>query len=90
MKISAPDMPADLSGDNRENDERFAWRAASAVMLFFSAATIILRFFGMFPFQDVFAVALVGIPTFMLVMGLLIGFLKRILTGWVRRKPSTA
>ncbi len=40
-----------------------------AVMLFFSLVTIILRIFGLFPFQDTFAVSLVGIPTVVLLVG---------------------
>ena len=47
------------------------------VMLFFSVVTIVLRVFGLFPFQDVFALALVGIPTVVL------------LVGWVKGKPRS-
>ncbi len=52
-----------------KEDERFAWNAALAVMAFFSLITVILRFLGLFPFQDVFALALVGIPTLVLLLG---------------------
>jgi len=45
-------------------------------MIFFSIVTAILRFLGVFPFQDVFAVALVGIPTVVL------------LVGWLKWKPG--
>ena len=47
-------------------------------MLFFSLVTVILRLLGEFPFQDVFAVALVGIPTVVL------------LVGWLKWKPGTS
>jgi hypothetical protein len=58
-------------------DEEFAWKAALEIMLFFSLATLVLRVFGLFPFQDVFAVALVGIPTLVL------------LVGWLKGRPKT-
>jgi len=64
------------SASERESDERFAWKTALGVMLFFSLVTVILRLLGEFPFQDVFAVALVGIPTVVL------------LVGWLKWKPS--
>jgi hypothetical protein len=48
------------------------------VMLFFSFTTIVLKVFGLFPFQDVFALALVGIPTVVL------------LVGWAKSKPKSA
>ncbi len=63
------------SATERESDERFAWRAALGVMIFFSIVTTTLRFLGVFPFQDVFALALVGIPTVVL------------LVGWLKWKP---
>jgi len=47
-------------------------------MIFFSIVTAILRFLGVFPFQDVFAIALVGIPTVVL------------LVGWLKWKPGTS
>ena len=46
-------------------------------MLFFSLVTIVLRILGLFPFQDVFAIALIGIPTIVLVV------------GWLKREPRT-
>ena len=64
------------SETERESDERFAWKAALGVMLFFSILTVLLRLLGIFPFQDVFALALVGIPTVVL------------LVGWLKWKPS--
>ena len=45
-------------------------------MLFFSLVTIVLRSLGLFPFQDVFAIALVGIPTIVL------------LVGWLKSEPN--
>jgi len=66
------------SATERESDERFAWKAALGVMIFISIVTAILRLLGAFPFQDVFAVALVGIPTVVL------------LVGWLKWKPSTS
>jgi len=47
-------------------------------MLFLSLVTIVLRVLGLFPFQDVFAIALIAIPTLVL------------LVGWVRGKPKTS
>jgi hypothetical protein len=47
-------------------------------MILLSIITLILRFLGIFPFQDVFAVALVGIPTVVL------------LVGWLKWTPSMA
>lgn len=58
-------------------DEEFAWKAALEIMLFISLVTVVLRVLGMFPFQDVFAVALVGIPTLVL------------LVGWLKGRPKT-
>ncbi len=52
-----------------EDDERFSWNLALGIMLFFSGVTVVLRVFGLFPFQDVFAIALVGIPTVLLLIG---------------------
>ena len=45
-------------------------------MIFFSIVTATLRVLGVFPFQDVFAIAIVGIPTVVL------------LVGWLKWKPS--
>jgi hypothetical protein len=55
--------------NSSEDEERFGWNAALAIMLFFSATTIVLRLFGLFPFQDVFSVSLIGLPTVFLLVG---------------------
>ena len=60
------------SETTRGKDEEIAWKAALGFMLFISLVTIVTRVLGIFPFQDVFAIALVGIPT----LGLLVGWLK--------------
>jgi len=52
-----------------EDDERFGWNAALVIMLFFSGTTIVLRVLGLFPFQDAFAISLIGLPTGFLLLG---------------------
>ncbi len=70
-------MPDTSSRLARGSDEEFAWRTALEVMLFLSLVTIVLRVFGLFPFQDIFAIALIGIPTVVL------------LAGWVKGRPGS-
>ena len=76
MKASKTDTPGSSGETAHGRDEEFAWRTALEIMLFFSLVTIVLRILGLFPFQDVFAIALVGIPTIVL------------LVGWLKREPN--
>jgi hypothetical protein len=64
------------SGMNHGSDEEFAWKAALGIMLFFSFSTVVLWVLGLFPFQPVFAFALIGIPTLVLFVGWLVDRLK--------------
>ena len=58
-----------MSGSNLEpvdRDETFSWRAATVIMLLFSLFALTMTVLGMNPFTLLFNVALVYLPTVIL------------------------
>jgi len=69
-----------VSGSNLEpvdKDETFSWKAATIIMLLFSLFALTMTLLGMNPFTLLFNVALVYLPTVILLGSILFGRTKR-------------
>jgi hypothetical protein len=59
------------------NDEAFSWKVATVIMLLFSLFALTMTLFGMNPFTLLFNVALVYLPTVILLGSALFGRTKQ-------------
>jgi len=69
-----------VSGSNLEpvdKDETFSWKAATIIMLLFSLFALTMTLLGMNPFTLLFNVALVYLPTVILLGSILFARTKR-------------
>jgi len=60
-----------------DRDETFSWKAATVIMLLFSLFALTMTLLGMNPFTLLFNVALVYLPTVILLGSTLFGRTKR-------------
>ena len=60
-----------------DKDETFSWKAATIIMLFFSLFALTMTLLGMNPFTLLFNVALVYLPTVILLGSILFARTKR-------------
>ena len=60
-----------------DKDETFSWKAATIIMLLFSLFALTMTLLGMNPFTLLFNVALVYLPTVILLSSILFGRTKR-------------
>ncbi len=60
-----------------DKDETFSWKAATIIMLLFSLFALTMTLLGMNPFTLLFNVALVYLPTVILLGSILFGRTKR-------------
>jgi hypothetical protein len=70
-----------VSGSNLEpvdKDETFSWKAATVIMLLFSLFALTMTLLGMNPFTLLFNVALVYLPTVILLGSTSFGRTKRL------------